>query len=74
MPIEQLELGVVATLQTGVQYALPSFAVYIYAQAGGTLEVSNDGATWAALGATNPVAAKFIRSTVNPTIVLIQRA
>lgn len=73
MPTEQLSLGVPTTLLVGTTYALPSMQVVVFAQ-GGTIEISNDGATWGAIPAHGIVAAKFIHTTVANSLVTIQRA
>jgi len=71
MPRELLTIGEQHTLVVGQVYALPTRAVYIHAQ-GGTLELSNDGTTWTALAAINPIAAGLIRTTVADSIVFLK--
>lgn len=72
MPMEQLSIGYPHTLVVGTVYALPSLAVWARAQ-GGTVEVSNDNVTFAAIDTTRPVTARFIRTTVANSILVLQK-
>lgn len=73
MPRELLTLGVPHTLVVGEVYALPYRAVYWNAT-GGTLETSNDGTTWTAIGVVQPVVAQLIRTTGTNSVITLKLA
>lgn len=73
MPRELLTLGVPHTLVVGEVYALPYRAVYWNAT-GGTVEISNDGTTWIAIGTVQPIVAQLIRSTGTDAVVTVKLA
>jgi hypothetical protein len=70
--IEELQIGVVTTLASGVAYALPARACYISYQ--GTAPTgSNDGSTFALVIATaSVVSCAFIKSAAADTIVCLK--
>lgn len=65
-----LSIGYPQTMVQSVTYALPARAVYVFG--GGTVEISNDGSNWTAIGTTNPVAAAFIHNTGSDALVCLK--
>lgn len=73
MPTQSIPIGPPTPLTNGVVYAMPARAVYV-AVTGTAPTVSNDGSTFAALPASGPVAAAFIKSAGSDTIVTLKRS
>lgn len=72
--MDTLSAGVTYTTNTGTAYALPPVAVVISFQGAGTLQVSNDNATWASMSTTAPaISSNYIRSTSGSNIIRVER-
>lgn len=67
-----LLIGMIHTLVQNVVYTLPTRAVYYFST--GTLEISNDGTNWTAIGTTNPLAARYIRNTAASAPIMLKAA
>lgn len=69
MPTTLISAGYPQTLLSGVTYALPTIPCEWFAQGAGTIQISNDGTTWAAPAANALLNGAFVRSNAGDAIL-----
>ena len=71
MPQTTIPIGRPFEMTVDIVYALPPRHLKFSVQGGGTLEYSNDGATWTAVAVGTDLVGAFLRSITDDSLIQI---